>query len=78
MLSITKITRRPFFYQMVAVKENTLNLGQELGSGKFDPALQETYSGPNRKVLEGSEIECKKDSRDPYQVRSELVMWEYF
>ena len=36
---------------MVAIKEDTLNLGEELGQGEFGSVLRGTYRAPDGKVL---------------------------
>ena len=41
-----------FFRKMVAIKEDTLTLGQELGQGEFGSVLRGTYRGPDGKVLD--------------------------
>ena len=38
-------------YQMVAIKAETLNLGQELGQGEFGSVLRGTYRAPDGKLV---------------------------
>ena len=47
-----KITRVPLFYQMVVIKEDNLDLWEELGRGELGPVLRGTYRDPSGKELD--------------------------
>ena len=38
-------------YQMVAIKEDSLHLGDELGQGEFGSVLRGTYRSPDGKLV---------------------------